>query len=96
MVYCVAFGCKYKHVKGSGLSFHSFPAAGPRRKQWVHYCKCADFTLTSFTGRLCSNHFSNKEQFAIYLETYTQYGYESTKPSLKEDAVPDIPIKVAP
>ena len=98
MVYCVAFvGCKYKHViKGSGISFHSFPAAGPRRKQWVHYCKCADFTNASFTNKLCSNHFSKKEQFVVYPETYTQYGYENTKASLKEDAVPDIPIEVAP
>ena len=53
-------------------------------------------SLFSFTGKLCSNHFSNKEQFAVYPETYTQYGYENTKASLKEDAVPDIPIEVAP
>ena len=96
MVYCVAFDCKYKHVKGSGISCHSFPAIGPRRKQWVHYCKCAGFTYASFTGKLCSNHFSNKEQFAVYPETYTQYGYDNTKASLKEDAVPDIHIEVAP
>ena len=96
MVYCVAFECKYKHVKGSGISFHSFPAAGPRRKQWVHYCKFADFTYASFTVRLCSNHFSNREKFAVYPETYTQYGYENTKTSLKEDAVPEIPIEVLP
>ena len=84
-----AVECFLLHVSG-------FPTAGPRRKQWVHYCKCADFKYTSFTGILCSNHFSNKEQFAIYPETYTQYGYEKTKPSLKEDAVSDIPIEVAP
>ena len=97
MVYCVVFGCKlYKHVKGSGLSFHSFPAAGSRRKQWAHYCKCADFTDATFTSKLCSNHFSNKEQFAVNSETYAQYGYENTKVSLKEDAVSDIPIEVAP
>ena len=42
-----------------------------------------------------SNHFSNKEQFAVNPETYAQYGYENTKASLK-DAVPDIPIEVAP
>ena len=95
MVYCVAFGCKYKHVKGSGISFHSFPAAGPRRKQWVHYCKCADFTNATFTSKPCSNHFSNKEQFAVNPKTYALYGYENTKASLKEDAVPDIPIEVA-
>ena len=64
--------------------------------QWVHYCKCADFTCASFTGKLYSNHFSNKEQFAVYPETYTQHGYEDTKASLKEDVVPDIPIEVAP
>ena len=78
MVYCVAFGCKNKHVKGSGISFHSFPAAGPRRKQWVHYCKRADFTNPTHTSKLCSKHFS-KEQFAVNPETYAQYGYENAK-----------------
>ena len=48
MVYCVAFGCKYKHFEGSGISFHSFPAAGPTKKKKVHYCKCADFTCTIY------------------------------------------------
>ena len=61
----------------------------------MHYCKCAGFTNASFKSKLCSNHFSNKEQFAVNPETYTQYGYENTKRRcLKEDAVPDIPIEV--
>ena len=45
------------------------------------------------TSKLCSKHFS-KEQFAINPETYAQYGYENAKASLKEDAVPDIPIEI--
>ena len=95
MVYFVAFGCKYKHVKGSGISFHSFLQ---QALEGNNGCITANVqtTYASLIGKLCSNHFSNKEQLAVHPETYTQYGYENTKASLKEDAVPDIPIEVAP
>ena len=54
MVYCVAFGCKYKHVKGSGISFHSFPAAGPRSNG----CITAN-VQTSHTQHLQTNYVPN-------------------------------------
>ena len=60
----------------------------------MRYCERADFKTPTHTSKLCSKHFS-KEQFTINSEIYAQYGYKNAKASLKEDAVPDIPIDVA-
>ena len=93
MVYCVAFGCKSKLSKGCGIHFFRFSKDEPRRKQWIHYCKRADFTEATPASTLCSKHFSGA-QYDRDPVKLAQYGYTNARPKLKNDAVPDISINV--
>ena len=93
MAYCVAYGCKSKLFKGCGIIFLKFPKDKPRRKQWIHYCKHADFTQASLASTLCSKHFSS-EQYEKDPLQLAKFGYENARPRLKPDAVPGILISV--
>ena len=93
MPYCVAFGCKSRAKKGDGLSFYSFPKDDEplRQKQWVHYCKRQDFVKPTKHSKLCSKHFS-RDCLERDPEKMKIFGYENALPTLKPDAVPDIPL----
>ena len=90
---CAAFGCKSIAKKGDGLSFHSFPSDDEplRQKQWVLYCKRQNFVKPTKYSKLCSKHFS-KDCFERDLEKMRMYGYENALPTLKADAIPDMPL----
>ena len=93
MPYCVAYGCKSKLFKGCGIHFFKFPKDKLRRKQWIHYCKRADFTQASLASTLCSKHFSS-EQYERDPIQLAKFGYENARPRFKPNAVPDISISV--
>ena len=93
MPYCVAYGCKSKLFKGCGIHLFKFPKDKPRRKQWIHYCKRADFTQASLASTLCLKHFSS-EQYERDPLQLAKFGYENAQPRIKPDAVPDIPISI--
>ena len=97
MPYCVAFGCNSRAKKGDGISFHSFPKDNEplRQNQWVLYCKRQDFTKSSKHSKLCSKHFT-RDCFERDPETMKKYGYENALPTLKTDAVPDVPLVLQP
>ena len=92
MPYCTAFGCKTRHVKGGGIYFHAFPKDRKLRKQWVHYCRRANFKEPGSCSKLCSKHFS-RDQYARDPKWMLEYGYEKAQPKLKGDAVPDLPLE---
>ena len=52
---------KVNFLKDVGYIFFKFPKDKPRRKQWIHYCKLADFTQASLASTLCSKHFSSQQ-----------------------------------
>ena len=91
MVYCVAYGCNSRQTKGSGISFFRFPKDKVCCKQWIHYCKRADFKEPTPSSRLCSKHFS-EEQYEIDPAKRARYGYENAQAKLKDGAIPDIPL----
>ena len=91
---CSVYGCKSILTKGCGIHFFKFPKKDkPRRKQWIYYCKRADFTESTSThnSTLCSKHFSS-EQYERDPQILAMYGYENARPKLKNDAIPDIPV----
>ena len=91
MVYCVAFGCNSRQTKGCGISFFRFPKDKTVCRQWVHYCRRADFKEPTLSSRLCSKHFS-EEQYEIDPVKRARYGYENAQAKLKDGALPDIPL----
>ena len=75
-IYCVAWGCSNRSMKGSGLKFHRFPLKNmDLLKKWIVAMRREDFAPTSYS-RICGEHFLP-----------TDY-YHSTSNFLRKDAVP--------
>ena len=91
MPYCAAFGCNSRLVKGCGIHFFSFPKEEKRCKQWIYYCKRADFTEAKSFSTICSKHFSRSQYERDPLKM-AELGYKDARPKLKDEAVPDIPL----
>ena len=91
MVYCLAYGCNSRQTKGCWISFFRFPKDKTFCKQWVHYCKRADFTEPTLSSRLCSKHFSG-DQYERDPVKRARYGYENAQTKLKDGAISDIPL----
>lgn len=90
MPYCAVFGCNSSSRYHKDLSWFIFPKERARGKSWIRYCKRADFVPTKHS-KICSKHFS-ASQYARHLEKLAELGYPEARPTLKEEAVPDITI----
>ena len=52
-IYCVAWGCSNRSMKGSGLKFHRFPLKNmDLLKKWIVAMRREDFAPTSYS-RIC-------------------------------------------
>ena len=93
MPYCAAFGCNSRLVKGCGFHFFSFPKEENRCKQWIDYCKRADFSEAKPFSTICSKHFSRSQYERDPLKM-AEFGYNNARPKLKDEAIPDIRLIV--
>ncbi|CAL1288566.1 unnamed protein product [Larinioides sclopetarius] len=48
VLYCCAFNCKEKHVKGGSYTFHSFPKDETRRKEWCRFAMEGEFRSNQY------------------------------------------------
>jgi len=55
---CIVFGCKNRHLRNSGFTFHRFPKDNVRRKQWLVAVKREYWTPTDRSS-ICSAHFKS-------------------------------------
>ncbi|XP_042911054.2 uncharacterized protein [Parasteatoda tepidariorum] len=79
VVYCCAFGCKEKFLKGGPYTFHNFPRDEKRKRLWEKQLRRKNFKVSQNT-KICSKHFT--------ADCFDAEKFGGTW--LKKDAVPTI------
>jgi hypothetical protein len=66
---CVAFGCKYKHIKGNKVGLYRFPQNAARRKMWTNAIKRLNWE-PSASSRICGKHFQTGKKLFFLDQTH--------------------------
>ena len=77
---------------GNTVCWFSFLKDQPRFKASEHYCKRQDFIPSKYS-KICGKHFT-KSQYSRDPARLAELGYPGARATLKDDAIPDIPVVV--